>query len=250
MKPILFAGLLALTACGVTDEAADQVLPVAPVEAAAPSAATDVPAEAPLATTGETAAIQVAAAVATVHSTPDRGTQIQVTETLPPPPTAREVCNVLLADQYRRSWAGLPAAQMCFEAIVVERGWHRETIDAWLPFVMTAEGSILHGESDWCPGRRGGQLVDDFCNITTPNKTPGEDTGWGQATSSLWGRNAILCLNYGYCGWQSILASRYDDMLASVVLVIEELGSRPWCFAEWAIQLHRCRVLPPDRNRY
>lgn len=184
------------------------------------------------------------AAGASVLETADRLERRQVVDTLAPP-TAREVCNSLTYVAYN----ALPVVQ-CYRAVTAERGWHVSTIDAWQAWLITDPWSVTQGESSQCPNLRGGDRIvaGENCLNKRSDPSPGSDTGFGQVTSIWYGHGDYLC-ERGYCGWQSIVASPFDSMVASVVLPVEMGrpwgGSDPWCrFAQWAFEYHRCERAP------
>jgi hypothetical protein len=181
-------------------------------------------------------------AAAEVSETADRLERRQSGTTLPPP--AADLCNSMTYTAYDE----MPVAA-CYRAVTAERGWHQSTIAAWEPFLITNFTGVTQGESSQCWNMRGGDRITsgEPCTDVRRTSSPGSDTGFGQATRVLWGApDGILCARHGYCSWQSILASPYDSMLSSVVLLVEDLGSDPWCFADWARAYHEC-WRAPDR---
>jgi hypothetical protein len=178
-------------------------------------------------------------AAAEVSETADRLERRQSGTTLPPP--AADLCNSMTYTAYDE----MPVAA-CYRAVTAERGWHQSTIAAWEPFLITNFTGVTQGESSQCWNMRGGDRITsgEPCTDVRRTSSPGSDTGFGQATRVLWGDAGILCTKHAYCGWQSILASPYDSMLASVVLLVEDLGSDPWCFAAWARAYHECWKAP------
>lgn len=199
-----------------------------------------------------------APAVVDTMATADRGVMVTFETTLPPP-TARDVCNALIYTRF-----GVEAVETCFRAVTFEQGWLQADIDRWVPWVIHHPQGVMYGESEHCPYRVGGDLVTDECLTyrcaATAGKDPirynqlglpyckggGEDTGFGQATRSWWGPGGLICKNHGYCSRDAIVATPYDSMLASIVLLIEYDGSGPWCFTKpWnAYNYHHCWDAP------
>lgn len=181
---------------------------------------------------------------ATVNERPIRGGQIVVDDTIPPPPmSARQVCNSLTYVAYDPGPSGL-----CFRAVTAERGWSAERIASWFPFIVSEYSGVIQGESGHCWNVRRNEIIEagEVCNEA--NKTRigplGDDVGFGQATSVWHGRNGWLCTEHGYCGVHSILASPYDSMLATIVLLVEYQGSGPWCFDARSRNYHQCWEAP------
>lgn len=178
---------------------------------------------------------------ATVSERPIRGGQIVIDDTLPPP-SAREICNSLTYVAYDPGPSGT-----CFRAVTQERGWGAKT-DAWFGFIVSEYSGVIQGESGHCWNVRRNEIIEagEVCNEA--NKTRigplGDDTGFGQVTAVWWGRRGVLCTDYGYCGPNSILASPYDSMLASIVIPVELEGSKPWCYSSHARSYHQCWEAP------
>lgn len=184
------------------------------------------------------------AGYAATADTAERQAMVQATDTVPPL-TARDVCNGLVYYSYR-----VEEARICYRAVAAERGWLPQTIDVWQPFVVDeTDSSILAGESAYCWNMRRGDLVNIGAPCTEKWHWRGnqEDSGWGAATY-VWYNPSTgpLCLGYGYCSGAEIVASPYDSMLASVILLIELDGSGPWCFTRpWnSIGYHDCWEAP------
>lgn len=245
MNRLLLACVLTLAACG--SEAALTEAPASPiVETTSPI---QVPTDPPVAELQVSAPELVALTTepsplaATVHSTPDRGTQIQVATTLPPP-SAAEVCNSM--DYYAYANGADQPAALCYRAVAAEQGWDVAKIAAWQPFLITEFSGVIQGESSSCWNLRGGDRIaaGENCLNVRRTSSPGDDTGWGQATRSLWGSNAFLCKTFGVCSWQQIIESPYSSMLNSVIRVVDYNGSQPWCFAGWARDYHQCWEAP------
>ena len=191
---------------------------------------------------------------ADVEQTADRAErQIQATATLPPPPPAREICNGLTYVAYDPN-----PTYACFIAITSERGWMPQTQDAWDDFLIWEFSGVIQGESSHCWNMRFGDRI-SAGEPCTAKRGPGtgEDSGFGQATCVLYGpvgsrctdyRGGVLCLKHGYCSGASIVASPYDSMLASVVLLVEmgrpNGGSDPWCYDADARRYHQCWEAP------
>lgn len=157
------------------------------------------------------------------------------------PPTAAEECN------YRIYVAYDPFPVVgCYRAVAAEQGWSVAKIDAWQPFLVTEFSSVTQGESSQCWNLRGGDRIaaGQPCAAVQRTRYPSDDTGWGQATRSLWGPTAHLCVSFGVCSWQQILADPYSSMLNSVVRVVDYAGSQPWCWAQWAREYHDCWEAP------
>lgn len=162
-----------------------------------------------------------------------------------PPPTARVVCNMATYYAYDND-ADSPAAK-CYRAVAAEEGWSAQKIAAWQPFLITNFSGVIQGESSSCWNLRGGDAIaaGENCLNKRSARYPGEDTGWGQATSSLWGRNAVLCINFGVCSPQHILESPHSSMLNSIIRVVDHSGgSRAWCWTGWAVTYHQCWTAP------
>lgn len=176
-----------------------------------------------------------------------RGVPFQTTDTIPPPPkpSATMTCNSITY----RAHDPLPVGR-CFRAITAERGWSPARIDSWFPFIVSEmDSGVISKESDFCWNIRRGEVVPagEVCNDANKERylsRLGEDTGFGQATSSLWGRGGILCVDHGVCSSAQILVSPYTSMLYSIVIPVERNGSQPWCFAGWAIDYHDCWEAP------
>lgn len=162
--------------------------------------------------------------------------RMQVTPTVPPP-DARTTVNSLTFQHYN----DIPA-MTAFRLVAGERGWTAEWIKAWEPFVH----DVMLGESAFCWNRRRGDEVRPYsvgCVITRQGTH--EDVGFGQVTSSFYGRDGLLCTRYGVCSMDRILASPYDSMLWSIVVPIELDGSHPWCWDARARAYHpTCRYAP------
>jgi hypothetical protein len=182
-------------------------------------------------------------AAATVHETADRMERRQVSPTLAPP-SAAETCNSQSYRAYEHH-AQSPAA-ICYRAVAAEQGWDASKIAAWQPFLITEFSGVIQGESSSCWNLRGGDRIaaGEPCSAVRRTSSPGDDTGWGQATRSLWGSNAHLCLTFGVCHWSQIIASPYDSMLNSVIRVVDHAGSRSWCWVQWAVNYHHCWEAP------
>ena len=176
---------------------------------------------------------------ATAAVTPTRGSAVQVTETIPPPPkpTAREIVNGLPYKHYDAK----PALE-AFRLVAADVGWSSQLIAAWEPFV----NDVMFGESAYCWNRRNGDVVAMYSACVIIKATTREDVGFGQATRSLYGPDAQLCKGWGICSAEQILASPYDSMLWSIVRPIELNGSQPWCYNDAARAYHKCH-LAPDR---
>jgi hypothetical protein len=110
---------------------------------------------------------------------------------------------------------------------------------------------VIQGESAHCWNVRRGEIIEAFEVCNEANKTvisgPHEDAGFGQVTSVWYGSRGWLCKTHGYCGVYSIIASPYDSMLSSIVLLVEHSGSGPWCYSSRARDYHDCDRLAPDR---
>lgn len=162
---------------------------------------------------------------------------------LVPPPSAAVVCNSMTYVGYDPGPSGI-----CFRAVTAQRGWSEARTNAWFPFIISEYSSVVQGESAHCWNVRRNEIIEagEVCNEA--NKTiigpRGEDAGFGGATSSLWGQGAILCEGWGVCSYQQILASPYTSMLYSIVIPVEELGSRPWCYSARSIEYHDCWEAP------
>lgn len=167
----------------------------------------------------------------------------QVTDTIPPPPRpASDICNSLTYRSYDSRPSGI-----CFRAVTAERGWSRARIDSWFPFIVSEFSGVIQGESAHCWNVRRGEIIEGgrVCNEANKTRhTNAEDVGFGQATSSLWGSRGVLCVKHGVCSPGQILASPYTSMLYSIVLVVEELGSQPWCYDSRARSYHQCWEAP------
>lgn len=174
---------------------------------------------------------------ADVAAIADRGKQMQVTETLPPPPTIRQTVNALTYQHYN----DVPAMK-AYRLVAAGRGWPSSRIEAWAPFVH----DVMIGESAFCWNRRRGDTVAPYsvgCIIT--HQGTHDDVGFGQVTRSFYGSNGLLCTMYGVCASGQILASPYDSMLWSIVVPLELDGSGPWCYSARARSYHpACRWAP------
>lgn len=161
-----------------------------------------------------------------------------------PPPTARVVCNMATYYAYDNG-VDSPAAK-CYRAVAAEEGWSAQKIAAWQPFLITEFSGVIQGEASSCWNLRGGDRIaaGEPCTAVRRTSSPGDDTGWGQATRSLWGSNAHLCLAFGVCHWSQIISDPHSSMLNSVIRVVDYNGSQPWCFAGWAITYHQCWEAP------
>lgn len=221
MKRTLIVACALLAACGT-----DPVPPAAEIAPVAKAVAVDPPLE-----------------VAVVSVPAVRSTAAQATDTVPPPPppTARQVCNSLVWQHDNPA-----ASDVCFRVVTAERGWSAAKTESWMHFVVHDDRSLIRGESMYCWNLRNGGIIDPYSNCVITRQGRGEDTGLGQATSVWYGPNGPLCTDYGYCGSASILASPYDSMLASVVLLIEIDSADPWCFrSPWnAYDYHACWNAP------
>lgn len=236
-RPLLVCCVLAvpLAAVALALDAGTEVLETMPEAQYVAEPVVTIPADPP--------AISVAATVGEA-AFPDRGIMIQVAETVPPPPppSARQVCNSLTYVAYDPGPSGT-----CFRAITQERGWGGKT-DLWFPFIVSEFSGVIQGESGHCWNVRRNEIIEagEVCNEA--NKTRigplGDDVGFGQATSVWHGRNGWLCREHGYCGVNSILASPYDSMLATIVLLVEYQGSAPWCYSSHARSYHQCWEAP------
>jgi hypothetical protein len=161
----------------------------------------------------------------------------QITDTVPPPPTIRQTVNALPYQHYN----DVPAMK-AYRLVAAERGWSSQRIEAWAPFVR----DVMLGESAFCWNRRRGDIVASYsmCVITRQGRY--EDVGFGQVTTSFYGRDGLLCTQYGICSSAQILASPYDSMLWSLVVPIELDGSHPWCFNSRARAYHPTCASAPD----
>lgn len=173
---------------------------------------------------------------ATVAQQADRGEFVQVGPTVPPP-SIRDIVNALPYQHYNDA-----PAMKAFRLVAADHGWNSQRIETWAPFVR----DVMLGESAFCWNRRRGDIVASYsmCVITRQGRY--EDVGFGQVTTSWYGSNAILCVEYGVCRSSQVLASPYASMLYSIVIPIEEAGSRSWCYSAAARSYHNC-TLAPDR---
>lgn len=153
----------------------------------------------------------------------------------PDPCTLEEYVNAL---PYRR--LDPTSANTAYGIVAACLGWTIATIDFYRAGIID---DILPGESSLCPLIRGGQHAHEDC--TPYGKVTGDDTGWYQLTRAAWGSNAVLCLNHGYCSWQSIVQSPWHSMRAGLLLIMEA-GRFPWTWDAWACQFHSlvCRTWP------
>jgi hypothetical protein len=100
------------------------------------------------------------------------------------------------------------------------------------------------GESAFCWNRRRGDVVAPYSACVITRQGTHEDVGFGQVTTSWYGQGAILCQEYGVCHSAQIIASPYASMLYSIVIPIEEAGSRSWCYSAAARSYHDCWKAP------
>jgi hypothetical protein len=190
----------------------------------------------------------VSAGASTTETADRSERRVQATPTLAPP-SAAEVCNSLTYYGYDPK----PTYQ-CFIAVTSERGWMPQTQDAWDDFLVWDFAGVIQGESSHCWNMRFGDRI-GAGEPCTSKRGPGtgEDSGFGQATCVLYcaHRGGVLCLKHGYCSGAEIVASPFDSMLASVVLLVEmgrpNGGSDPWCYDARARDYHDCARLAPDR---
>jgi hypothetical protein len=179
--------------------------------------------------------------VATVTVRPDRGVQIQVTDTLPPSPpllTARQIVNLL-----PYAYSHPEPAMQAYRIVATEHGWTSARIEAWAPFV----NDVMKGESYYCWNLlRGGIMVGtDSCQLQSQGTH--EDAGFAQLTSiSGWGAGLWMCVEHGICSRWDVIRDPWTSM-ESFLWLLERDGSKPWCFNSWAIRYHHCNVLAPDR---
>lgn len=129
---------------------------------------------------------------------------------------------------------------------------------SWLPLLATAAGwpqrthkrlaTIILRESGGCPNRRGGDTVDDECNITgVSDWSHRSDTGLLQINGVNYdpSRNkwAIACRKLNICTQEPLL-----DPLTNLqvgYLLFQEAGWGPWDPCAWGPEYaHRCTKKP------
>lgn len=174
---------------------------------------------------------------APTNQTADRLEAQQLTDTVPIP-AARAICNSLIWKHMDPS-----ASDTCFRAVTQERGWTPKRTETWLPWVVHLPGNLIGAESTYCWNVRNGAIIRPYSNCEIISQGSGDDSGLGQATAVWYNDAGWLCTEHGYCGRQSILATPYDSMLASVVLILEYGGSDAWCFPA-LYKYHQCWNAP------
>lgn len=206
-----------LTACGVASTPlGEQYVDSVRTEAVAPPTTTEVPSP----------------------PTAVRRTQIQVTDTLPPPPpslTPQEIVNGLPYEHFN------PAPAMeAFRIVAGVRGWSAEKIAAWSPFAE----DVMRIESAFCWNRLRGDEMVPYSMCVQVRQGPHTDAGFGQVTpiagyrSDLW-----MCQDHGICSKWEIIQDPWHSMY-SMVLLMERDGKFPWCYDARARRLHDCGLAP------
>lgn len=178
-------------------------------------------------------------APATVNAPADRGEQVQVTDTLPPPPvspTPREIVNGL-----PYGWMKAEPALEAFQIVARANGWSEGDIEAWTPFM----DDVLYGESRYCWNVINTPTMGDESICEVLHNGHNEDAGFGQLTAVHYGKGQWLCVEYGICSKYQIIQDPWTSMEV-VVWLIERQGSFPWCWNSWAQGYHKC-YLAPDR---
>lgn len=180
-------------------------------------------------------------APAQVTEQASRGEQVQVTDTLPPPPvpkTPRQRVNEI----HYQFMNEAPAKEAWF-IVTKANGWSPEKQAAWWPFSR----DVLLGESGFCPNRLRGDVMpfpNEGCVQTRQGQY--EDAGFAQLISVHYGPGMWLCVEHGICSKWTIISEPWISMEVFIWLLDRE-GSQPWCFADWARRYHRCD-LAPDRR--
>lgn len=136
-------------------------------------------------------------------------------------------------------WHNMAAPMEAFRVVAISRGWTQTAIDRWTPFTF----DLIAKESGGCPNTKGGDLfVEGTCDQYTRHGHA-EDSGFGQATYSLFGPTGVTCKALGVCSQAQVIADPWTSMLASVVLPLELLGRYPWCDYAGAGDWHNCSLI-------
>ncbi len=180
-------------------------------------------------------------APAEVTATPERGTQVQVTDTLPPPPLVKSPRERVNAIHYQLMNPD-PAKEAWF-IVTAEIGWSPQRQDLWWPFARR----VMLGESGFCPNRLRGDVMPYPNSGCIQTRQGGHtDAGFGQVTPVHYGPGNWLCVDHGICDKWTIISEPWISML-SFVLLLDRSGSDPWCWSDAIIRYHNCNGLAPDR---
>lgn len=129
-------------------------------------------------------------------------------------------------------------ADAAFRAVAAVQGWSPERIEAWDAFAR----DVFIKESGSCwNGYRGAVWTGDGCELQRQGRY--EDAGFGQVISDWYGRGNPLCEATGLCSKADVVASPFNSMTA-LVFVMGHSGSFPWCWVDWARDIHNCWLAP------
>lgn len=170
------------------------------------------------------------------RSLADRLEHMQVTATVPPPDPA----TLVRAITYRFGDPG-PAWE-AFKITAGSYGWSQAKLALWKPFVI----DVMLGESHFCPNVARWAIIAPDSNCVVERQGVHDDAGIAQITAVWYGQGKWLCVNHGICSRSAILSDPWISF-RSFFHVIDEFGSDPWCFSEWARGYHHCDRLAPDR---
>lgn len=139
-------------------------------------------------------------------------------------------------------WHDMGPAMEAYRVGALCRGWPQESIDRFAPFAY----DVIVKESGGCWNTKGGDLyVEGTCDQYTRHGTA-EDSGFGQATYSLYGPTGVTCKVLGLCSQAAIIASPWASILGSVIVPLEDSGRFGWCDYEGAPDYHDCSLIGRD----
>lgn len=164
-----------------------------------------------------------------------RSPQIQVTETLPPPPSPQDIVNGLPYEHFNPE----PAME-AFRIVASELGWSANKIAAWSPFAE----DVMRVESAFCWNRLRGDEMVPYSMCVQVRQGPHTDAGFGQVTPIAGYRPGLwMCEDHGICSKWDIIQDPWHSMYA-MVLLMERDGKFPWCYDARARRLHDCGLAP------
>lgn len=203
MKRLAIPLLVLSTACASTEEPG--FLDTQPVPAA----------------TGPVELALEISAPATAAVTAQR-TMVTFTTPTEPPPDPRAIVNGL---PYK--YTDIETALQAYRIVAAWAGWTQAEIDAWAPFVR----DVMAGESGGCWNVTGGDDMANTWSCDIASHGHGTDSGFGQITRRYWwGPGQVACVDYGYCTQQSIVATPWDSMFASIVVPIQTPDGAYWAW--------------------
>lgn len=158
-----------------------------------------------------------------------------------PPTTIIPFDPVAYVNSLPYEWGNVEPAREAYHVVAASLGWTQPTISRWEAFLVD---DVIRKESGGCWNLKGGGRVDPYLGCILNPQGRREDSGFFQLISVWYGPGMYLCVEHGYCGSASIIASPWASMRAGLLAVMHD-GKGGWCYDAYARSYHRsCAITP------